>query len=188
MKIKNGNTVSVHYKGTLNDGTEFDNSRTRGTPLNFKVGSGKMIRGFDGACVGMTTGQTKTVSINPADAYGERNPKALQPVPKNAFGPDFNFQVGQPVQGNGPQGPFLALIHALENDMVVLDMNHPLAGKELTFEIEVVSVENSETTTAASSWSATMKKAELLQIAKDNNLDVTTKTTKAKIVEALQAL
>jgi FKBP-type peptidyl-prolyl cis-trans isomerase 2 len=138
MKVENGQYVQVHYKGTLSDGTEFDNSRNRKQPLSFKVGSGRMISGFSDAVVGMTEGQVKTVTLKPVDAYGERNPKALQSVPKKAFGPDFEFEVGAAVQGNGPRGPFLAKIFALEEEKVVLDLNHPLAGEELNFEIELV--------------------------------------------------
>lgn len=140
MKVENGNNVSVHYRGTLGDGTEFDNSRTRGETLEFCVGSGQMIKGFNDAVVGMATGETKSVTLVPADAYGDRNPAALQAVPRTAFGDDFEFEVGEMIQGNGPRGPFVARIHELQETDVVLDLNHPLAGEELNFEIEVVSV------------------------------------------------
>jgi len=142
MKVENGQYVQVHYRGTLSDGTEFDNSRRRKQPLSFRVGSGRMISGFNDAVVGMTEGQVKTVTLKPTDAYGDRNPKALQSVPKKAFGPDFEFEVGSAVQGNGPRGPFLAKIHALEEEKVVLDLNHPLAGEKLNFEIELITVKS----------------------------------------------
>tara|TARA_R110002020_G_scaffold37239_6_gene112507 strand:+ start:3015 stop:3443 length:429 start_codon:yes stop_codon:yes gene_type:complete len=140
MKVKNGHNVRVHYKGTLSDGTEFDNSRNRGQTLDFEVGTSNMISGFTNAIIGMTEGQTKTVTLPPEQAYGPHNPEAIQTVPKEAFGSDFEFNVGETVQGNGPQGPFLAKIHDLADNEVVLDLNHPLAGKELNFEIELVSV------------------------------------------------
>ena len=198
MKVKNGSQVQVHYRGTLSDGTEFDNSHNRGWPLSFQVGSGQMISGFDTACVGMAKGQVKTVTLAPTEAYGDRNPEALQPVPREAFGPDFNFEVGAAVQGNGPRGPFLAKIHALEEKEVVLDLNHPLAGENLQFEIEVVSIDAEEETpggpigtsktTSATGWNESMKKSELFSIAKQNGLAVNTKSTKAQLIEALQTI
>jgi FKBP-type peptidyl-prolyl cis-trans isomerase 2 len=195
MKVKNGSHVQVHYKGILSDGTEFDNSHNRGWPLSFEVGSGQMINGFDTACVGMSKGQKKTVNISPADAYGERNPDALQPVPKAAFGPDFDFEVGAAVQGNGPRGPFLAKIHALEEEEVVLDLNHPLAGEKLQFEIEMVGIDEappprtsieSAVDTATPTWNKSMKKSELYQIAKQRGISANSKTTKAQLIAALQ--
>lgn len=182
MKVQNGANVSVHYRGTLSDGTEFDNSKIRGQTLNFQVGSGKMLPGFDRAVVGMTTGQTKNINLPPTEAYGPRIPDAIQAVPKTAFGEDFEFLVGEVVQGNGPQGPFLAKIQEERDEDVLLDFNHPLAGEELNFEIELVSIEES----AGTSWNPSMKKAELLAYAKSNGLKVTTKSTKAQIIEALE--
>ena len=144
MKVKNGSNVSVHYRGTLNDGTEFDNSRVRGETLDFQVGVTKMIPGFTDALLGMTEGQKKTVTLSPENAYGERTEEAFQPFPKEAFGENFTqLEVGEMVQGNGPAGAFLAKVHELNDDNVVLDMNHPLAGEELSFEIELLSVNES---------------------------------------------
>lgn len=142
MKVTNGTMVKVHYKGTLSDGREFDNSHTRGETLDFKVGAGQMIKGFNDAVIGMKAGQTKSFTIPAADAYGEYNPEALTTAPKEAFPPNFNFQVGAEVQGTTPTGqPFLAKITALEDDNVTLDVNHPLAGQDLTFEVELVEIE-----------------------------------------------
>jgi len=184
MKVTDGHNVKVHYRGTLTDGTEFDNSRVRGETLDFEVGDGRMIRGFNNAVVGMTVGETKKFTLSPEEAYGQRNPNAFQPVPRTAFGPDFEFHVGETIQGNGPAGPFLAKIHELQEENVILDMNHPLAGESLTFEVEVVATD-SPTTTA--NWSASMKKAELLEVAKSRGLPVNTRSTKAQIIEALGA-
>ena len=138
-----GNNVAVHYVGTFEDGTEFDNSHTRGSTLDFEVGAGRMIKGFDQAVIGMTEGETKTVSLTPADAYGERVEEAIQPVPMAAFGPDFKFELGEMIQGNGPQGSFVAKIQAIqeEQQQVILDMNHPLAGRTLNFEIQMVKIQ-----------------------------------------------
>lgn len=188
MKVTTGHNVKVHYRGTLADGTEFDNSRIRGQTLDFQVGSGAMIAGFNDAIIGMSAGETKSVTLAPDSAYGQRNPAALQPVPKAAFGPDFQFEVGGMVQGNGPQGQFLAKIHALEEENVILDMNHPLAGEQLTFEIELIANEGATETTVEpvlANWSPNMKKAELLEVAKSRGLAVNTRSTKAQILEAL---
>lgn len=141
MKVENGHNIKVHYVGTLADGTEFDNSRTRGKTLDFKVGTPGLITGFSKAVVGMTTGETKTINLTADDAYGQVNPDAFQNVPKTQFDDDFVFEVGGAVMGQGPQGPFRATIHEVQDDSVVLDFNHPLAGKDLTFEVEVVEVE-----------------------------------------------
>jgi peptidylprolyl isomerase len=190
MKATNGHTVSVHYKGTLIDGTEFDNSRTRGQTLDFELGTGAMIEGFNNAVVGMTIGETKSITLEPDEAYGPINPEAFKPAPKEAFGPDFEFVIGELVQGNSPEGQFLAKIHEVSEDTVTLNLNHPLAGEQLTFEISLMEIhgtdEQSDVTMA--DWSASMKKAELLNVAKAQGLPVNTKSTKAQIIEALQTL
>jgi len=139
MKVATGDNVKVHYRGTLTDGTEFDNSHTRGEPLEFTIGSGQMIVGFNDAIIGMEEGETKTFSLTPEMAYGHRIDEAVQSVPRTAFGDDFEFEIGGMVQGNGPRGAFVAKIHELDETTVTLDLNHPLAGQELNFEVEVVS-------------------------------------------------
>jgi len=184
MKVTNGQNVSVHYKGTLADGTEFDNSRVRGQTLSFQVGDGRMIRGFNDAVVGMAVGETKSVTLPAEKAYGPRNESAINKVPRTAFGEDFEFIIGGTVQGSGPRGNFLAKILQVTQDTVILDMNHPLAGETLSFEIEVVSLD-AGTDTSGGTWSPKMKKAELLEFAKGQGLDVTTRTTKAQLIAAL---
>ena len=112
-------------------------------------------------------------------------PDAVQTVPKTAFPDDFEYLVGEVIQGNGPQGPFLAKIQEERENEVLLDFNHPLAGEDLDFEIELlVSLGDGDSTPAT--WSPKMKKAELLEIAKNAGLSVNTKSTKAQIIEALQ--
>ena len=184
MKVKNGFNVKVHYRGTLADGTEFDNSRVRGQTLDFEVGRPGIITGFSNAVVGMSTGETKTVALAADDAYGQVNPEAFQNVPKTQFDSDFVFEVGTPVMGRGPQGPFRATIHEVQDNDVVLDFNHPLAGKDLTFEFELVSI---EVPPQMVNWNTKMKKAELFEIAKSQGLSVNTRSTKAQIIEALSA-
>ena len=139
--VKTGDTVNVHYRGTLDDGSEFDSSRSRGEPLSFQVGGGQVIAGFDAALEGMAVGETKNVTLAPDQAYGPRINEAVQVVPKTAFPPGFPFEVGQQVQGQGNDGkPLAATVTAEDMHTVTLDMNHPLAGQNLNFEIELVSV------------------------------------------------
>ena len=188
MKVTNGQNVSVHYKGTLSDGTEFDNSRVRGSAMGFQVGSGQLLTGFNDAVVGMTVGDTKTIQIPAPEAYGAPRPEAIQQVPRSAFADNFEFIVGGTVQGNGPQGEFLAKIQGVEEEFVILDLNHPLAGEDLTFEIELISIETTDSDDVPmANWSSSMKKAELLEVAKSRGLPVTTRSTKAQIIEALQS-
>jgi peptidylprolyl isomerase len=140
--VEVGNNVKIHYTGTLLDGTEFDNSRVRGTPLGFLVGESQLLPAFESAVVGMSEGETKKISLAPDEAYGNHVPEAKQVVPKQAFGPGFQFNVGQAIQGTGPAGTFIATILEHTEQDVTLDMNHPLAGKDLNFEIEVVEIED----------------------------------------------
>tara|TARA_A200000159_G_scaffold151250_1_gene161245 strand:- start:710 stop:1156 length:447 start_codon:yes stop_codon:yes gene_type:complete len=144
-QVKSGNTVSVHYVGTLNDGTEFDSSRARGEAMSFTVGSGQLIAGFDQAVHGMTIGETKTVTLSPAEAYGDVQENLTQTVPTNAFPEGFDFTVGNQVMGHGPGGtPVVATIKEIQDAEIILDMNHPMAGKTLNFNIELVSIDTTE--------------------------------------------
>lgn len=138
-----GNLVSVHYRGTLEDGTEFDNSYSRGEPISFTVGAGQMISGFDTAVNGMTAGEKKDVTLNPSDAYGESNPEAVQSFPRTSFPEELKVEVGTPVEARTPEGqPVRAFISGFDGEDVQVDFNHPLAGKTLNFEIELVDVTN----------------------------------------------
>jgi len=138
---KNGDNVSVHYTGTLDDGTKFDSSHDRGEPINFTIGAGQMIAGFDSAVDGMSIGESKTVTLTPDQAYGEANPDAIQVVPKDQFPDDFEFITGGVVQGQYPNGQmFRATITEVAEAEATVDFNHPMAGKTLNFEIELVSV------------------------------------------------
>tara|TARA_B100000131_G_scaffold135860_1_gene132470 strand:+ start:518 stop:961 length:444 start_codon:yes stop_codon:yes gene_type:complete len=141
MNAKSGNTVTVHYTGTLNDGTTFDSSRER-EPLTFTIGAGQLISGFDAAVTGMAVGEVKDVVLSPAEAYGEPNPELTQTVPQTAFPEGFEFIIGGQVMGQSPGGmPVMATILELQEENVKLDMNHPMAGKTLNFNIELVSIE-----------------------------------------------
>ncbi len=131
VKAENGDHVFVHYTGTLDDGTVFDSSRE---PLEFDIGAGQMIAGFDSAVVGMKAGQEKTVKIKAADAYGEINNDLIRDVPKaqapNANPGDMLYAGGQPVK-----------VVSVGNTTVKIDFNHPFAGKDLTFKITMVKIE-----------------------------------------------
>lgn len=143
MKVQNGHSVKLHYKGTLKDGTEFDNSQVRGVPLEFQVGGGNMLPAFSREIVGMKKGQKKSFTLETEEAYGPRNPQATRAIPRETFGENFEFEVGGLIRGNGPTGPFLAKIEAVKEDEILLDMNHPLAGEDLTFEVELIAVDES---------------------------------------------
>tara|TARA_R110002020_G_scaffold193326_2_gene393551 strand:- start:711 stop:1148 length:438 start_codon:yes stop_codon:yes gene_type:complete len=141
-KVENGNNVSVHYKGTLDDGTEFDSSYGRGQPMTFQVGSGTVIPGFDSALEGMAVGETKSIIVLPEKAYGDVNPEALQTIPSTSFPQDMELEVGSSVQTTTPAGQTLtARINTIEESSVILDFNHPLAGKNLNFEIHLIDIQ-----------------------------------------------
>jgi len=141
MEVENGKTVSFHYVGTLDDGEQFDNSYDRGEPLTGLVGEGHLIAGFETALMGMKPGEKKAVLIESKDAYGEHNPEAIQQVPLTSFPEGFIALEGEIVQGEGGNGQmFSATIVEKSEEEVTLDFNHPLAGKDLNFEIEVLSV------------------------------------------------
>ena len=140
-KVESGNNVSVHYKGTLSNGDQFDSSYDRGQPLQFTVGAGQMISGFNDAVVGMEIGETKSVTLEPSQAYGEINPDAIQTVGKDKFPENFEFRLNEQVQGTVGEGQgFVATITEVSEDTVTLDLNHQLAGKSLNFDIELVSI------------------------------------------------
>jgi len=139
MTVSDGQTVRVHYRGTLDDGTEFDSSAGR-DPLEFTVGSGMVIPGFDAAVRSMSLGDKTTVTIPACDAYGERQDEAVQNIPLEAFGGQVPEE-GWAVEFQAPDGQRLAAIIAeVGDESCVVDFNHPLAGKDLTFELELVEI------------------------------------------------
>lgn len=149
--IETGHTVTVHYKGTFPDGEVFDDSRARGEAMNVLIGAGNIIPGFENALIGMTEGQSKNVSLSANEAYGQPSDEAISTLPKTVFPDDYEFEIGTQVQGKSPDGSLvLAKIVEFDENNVILDHNHPLAGKDINFEIEVVSIDNinqQETTT-----------------------------------------
>ncbi len=137
---KEGREVQVHYRGTFDDGTVFDSSYERGESIGFTVGAGEMIPGFDKAVKGMKIGETKKVTIEPSDAYGEHNPDGVQAVPKESFPEDFEFEKGLVIEGNVEDQPVRGVINEVRDDFVVVDFNHPMAGRSLNFDIELMEV------------------------------------------------
>lgn len=134
-------TVTVHYTGTLNDGSVFDDSKVRGAAIEVTMGTGRVIPGFENALMGMTEGQEKTVTIAAGDAYGPTNPEAIQTVPLEAFPSDFTATPGETVQGTNANGqPLVARVIEQVDNGVTLDFNHPLAGQDLTFSLEVLDI------------------------------------------------
>lgn len=139
-KVQEGDEIKVHYTGKLEDGTVFDTSKER-EPLQFKVGSGQMIKGFDEAVRGMEVGEAKTAKLSSEEAYGERNDQMIVTLTKDKFPEDIKPEVGQQLSMQSQEGqPIPVVVTDIENDEVTLDANHPLAGKDLVFEIEVVDV------------------------------------------------
>ncbi len=139
--IHNGDTITLHYTGTLADGSTFDSSVGR-EPLQFTVGAGDVIEGFDKAVQGMQQGEKKTFTIPADEAYGQSRPELIQVVPRNKFPTKPEPQVGLQLvmQSQGQQIP--AKIVKVDADSITLDLNHPLAGKDLTFAIEIVEIKH----------------------------------------------
>ena len=140
-EVKSGDTVAIHYTGTLLDGTTFDSSEGR-DPLEFVVGSGQIIPGLDVALPGMAVGDKKTVDIACADAYGPLNPEMRQSVPREGIPDDIPLEVGTQLQMQTPTGqPLPVMVVEVSEATVTLDANHPLAGKDLRFDIELMRID-----------------------------------------------
>lgn len=138
MTVKTGDKVKIEYTGTLEDGTIFDSSADHGNPLEFEVGSGQVIKGFDDAILGMNEGEEKQFSIEPADAYGEHDPTLVQNVPREIFPQDAELVPGLLFEAGLPTGEKVpATITDVQGGIVSVDLNHPLAGKKLNFKIKV---------------------------------------------------
>lgn len=139
-QAKSGDTVKIHYTGRLADGTVFDSSSGR-EPLQFSIGSGQVIPGFEEAVAGMAVGEKKTTMIPCTKAYGERNPSMTMVVDKKHVPTDIDPEVGQRLQVGSPSGEVLAVtVVDIGDDNITLDANPPLAGEDLTFDIELVEI------------------------------------------------
>ena len=139
-EVKSGDTVQIHYTGTLKDGTTFDSSEGR-DPLEFVVGSGQIIPGLDSALPGMTEGDKKVVQVPSEEAYGPVNPEMRQAVPREGIPADIPLDPGTQLQMQTPEGQALPVtVVEVDETTVTLDANHPLAGKDLQFDIELVKI------------------------------------------------
>ncbi len=139
-QAKSGDKVRIHYTGKLDDGTQFDSSAGR-EPLEFKLGEGGIIPGFEKAVDGMEVGEKKTVSIPPEDAYGQRHEQLVQEVPKDVLPDDINPAVGMQLQSQTPDGQTMQLVvTGVSEEAITVDGNHPLAGHNLNFDIELVEI------------------------------------------------
>ena len=139
-QAKKNDKVKVHYTGTLADGTVFDSSR-EAEPLEFTIGGGDLIKGFDEAIPGMAIGDIKTVNIPADEAYGTANEEMVFQVERAQFAEDMTPEVGQQFQIDTPDGQQMVVaITAIEGDQITLDANHPLAGQDLTFELELMEI------------------------------------------------
>lgn len=140
MEAKNGDLVKVHYTGKLVNGEQFDSSAGR-EPLEFTVGEGQMIKGFDIAIPGMKVGDKKTINIAPEEAYGPRNEEAIIEFPKQHVPADMKIEAGMPLTLSNQEGqPVQVIVIEVKDDIIVLDANHFLAGEELVFDIELVEI------------------------------------------------
>jgi FKBP-type peptidyl-prolyl cis-trans isomerase 2 len=140
MAVQSGNTIKIHYHGRFTDGTTFDSSEGR-TPLEFRVGSGAVIQGFDEGVQGMSIGEKKTIEIPFAQAYGPEDPSMIIEFPADRLPEDLKPEIGMQLNMNNNSGDqFPVVITAIQDDNIILNANHPLAGKDLIFDLELVEI------------------------------------------------
>jgi len=137
MAIENNSFTKIHYTGKLEDGSVFDSSEGR-EPLEFVMGIGMIIPGLEKGLVGMNVGDKKTIKINSEEAYGPVHEQAIQEVPKDQFPADLELKEGMQLAAQGPHGAIPVIIREVKEDVIIVDFNHPLAGKDLTFDVEIV--------------------------------------------------
>ena len=138
MQAVEGELVKVHYVGTLEDGSVFEDSRQRGEPLQFIVGHGSILPAFNKTVIGMRAGETRSVTIEPEEAYGPVNPDLLRVIEKNALGDQEIPDIGSVVMFSIDDKQYPAQIRAIEEEEIMVDFNHPLAGQKISFEIELI--------------------------------------------------
>ncbi len=143
MAIKKGDKVKVDYEGTFDDGTVFDSSKhgDHSHPLEFEVGAGKVVQGFDDAVVGMEKDEEKTFKLTPEQSYGQPNPQLMQKVPRDKLPKEPEPKPGMMLMFATPEGKqFPAKIVEISDTEITVDLNHPLAGKNLNFKIKILEV------------------------------------------------
>lgn len=140
QQAKKGDVVRVHYTGRLTDGQQFDSSVGR-TPLEFTVGAGQMIKGFDTGVEGMAIGEKKVINISPEEGYGPTNPEAIIEFPREQVPQDMKLEPGMELTLQNQHGhPVPVVVIEVKDDVIILDANHSLAGKDLVFDIELVEI------------------------------------------------
>lgn len=140
QQVKKGDKIKVHYHGRLTSGETFDSSAGR-EPLEFEVGGGMVIKGFDDGVTGMAIGEKKTITIPFNEAYGPLNPEMIIDMPKDRFPADMELEIGMPLMMSDQEGhQFQVSVTEIKEAVVVLDANHPLAGKDLVFDLELVEI------------------------------------------------
>ena len=145
QKVEDGMYVSVNYSGTLANGEQFDSSEGR-PPLEFKTGAGMMIKGFEAAVMGMSLNEKKVFTLSPEEAYGQRDDSRTHEFPRAEIPAEITPEVGQTLALTSPEGHHIpAQIVAVDDEKVTFDLNHPLAGQSLTFEVEVVGISDTPT-------------------------------------------
>jgi FKBP-type peptidyl-prolyl cis-trans isomerase 2 len=141
QQAKSGDSVKIHYTGRLTNGETFDSSAGR-EPLAFTLGSGMVIKGFDDGVTGMITGEKKTITIPPDEAYGLQNPEMIIEFPKSNLPPEMEVEAGTQLMMNNGQGQQLpVVVIEVKEEVIVIDANHQLAGKELIFDLELVAID-----------------------------------------------
>jgi peptidylprolyl isomerase len=144
QQVKSGDKVKVHYHGRLTTGETFDSSAGR-EPLEFEVGSGMVIKGFDDGVTGMKVGEKKTINIPADEAYGQKNQDMIIEYPREQFPPHIELKVDEQLVMSSATGQqFQVKIAEIKDDVVLLDANHPLAGQELVFDLELVEIVGSK--------------------------------------------
>jgi peptidylprolyl isomerase len=140
MQVKKGDVIRVHYTGTLNDGSQFDSSVGR-SPLEFTVGAGQMIAGFDAGVVGMSVGEKKTIQIDPDNGYGQKDPNAIIEFPASNVPEGMQVEVGMKLNLQNQYGqPVPVEVIEVKEEVIIMDANHFLAGKDLIFDVELVEI------------------------------------------------
>ncbi len=140
-QVKQNDTVKVHYTGKLEDGQVFDSSVERGEPIEFTLGQGQLIPGFEKGLIDMKLNEKKTINIPKDEAYGEPKPELIQEVDKNQLPEELKPEVGMPLVSKSPDGREINLVvKEVKDESIVVDANHPLAGKDLVFDLEVVEI------------------------------------------------
>jgi peptidylprolyl isomerase len=143
MKVEKNKLVTIEYEGKFEDGEVFDSSEKHGKPLDFVTGVGMVVPGFDNAVIGMEKGEEKEVTIEPKDGYGEYNEELKKDIPRNMLPPDQEPKKGMMLGMQTPDGRQIpAMIKEVTKDKIIIDVNHPLAGKKLLFKIKVLEIKD----------------------------------------------